>query len=54
MSCFCKPFGSEPVNESQKLLKFAEKQFYPTFSSFCVKSFKNTSRWVLLLTISEI
>ena len=30
---FWKPFGSESVNESQKLLKSAEKYFYLTFSS---------------------
>ena len=33
-ACFLKPFGSERVNESQKLLKSEEKYFYPTFSSF--------------------
>ena len=33
-ACFWKPFGSERVNESQKLLKSAEKYLYPTFSSF--------------------
>ena len=32
-----KPSGSESVNESQKLLKSAEKYFYPTFSSFWAK-----------------
>ena len=32
--CFWKPFGSECVNESQKLLKSAEKHFYPTLSWF--------------------
>ena len=36
-ACFWKPFGSERVNESQKLLKSAEKYFYPTFSSFWAK-----------------
>ena len=36
-SCIWKPFGSECVNESLKLLKSAEKYFYPTFSSFLVK-----------------
>ena len=36
--CFRKRFGSEPVNESQKLLKSAEKYFYPIFSSFWAKS----------------
>ena len=29
---FLKPFGSESVNESQKLLKSAEKYFDTTFS----------------------
>ena len=32
-SCFWKLFGSERVNESQKLQKTAEKYFYATFSS---------------------
>ena len=36
-SCFWKPFRSERVNESQKLLKSAENNFYPTFSSFGAK-----------------
>ena len=36
-SCFWKPFGSESVNESQKLLQYAEKNFYPTFSLFWAK-----------------
>ena len=31
---FLKPFGSEPLNETQKLRKSAEKYFCPTFSSF--------------------
>ena len=31
-ACFLKPFGSERVNDSQKLLKSAEKYFYRTFS----------------------
>ena len=31
---FLKIFGSERVNESQKLLKPAEKYFCPTFLSF--------------------
>ena len=31
---FWKPTGSEHVNESRKLVKSAEKYFYPTFSSF--------------------
>ena len=35
--CFWKTFGSKCVNESQKLLKSAEKYFYPTFSSFWAK-----------------
>ena len=34
---FSKPCGSERVNESQKLLKSAEKYFYSTFSSFSAK-----------------
>ena len=34
MSCFSKIFGSERVNEFLKVLKPAEKYFYPTFSSF--------------------
>ena len=34
---FWKPFGSERVNESQKLLKSAEKYFYPTLSWFWTK-----------------
>ena len=39
--CFWKTFGSERVNESQKLLKSIEKYFDPTFSSFWSKlSFK--------------
>ena len=33
-ACFLKPFGSDRVNESQKQLKSAEKDFDPTFSSF--------------------
>ena len=33
-TCFCKPFGSEHIKESQKLLQYAEKNFYPNFSSF--------------------
>ena len=31
---FLNPFGSEPVNESEKLLKAAEKYFCPTFPLF--------------------
>ena len=34
---FWKPFGSERVNESQKILKSSEKHFYPTFSFFWAK-----------------
>ena len=34
---FWKPFGGESVNESEKLLKSAEKYFYATFSSFWMK-----------------
>ena len=33
-ACFWKLFGSERVNESQKLVKSVEKYLYPTFSSF--------------------
>ena len=33
-ACFWKANCSERVNESQKLLQYAEKNFYPTFSSF--------------------
>ena len=36
-SSFWKPFSSECVKESQKLLKSAEKYFYLTFSSFWAK-----------------
>ena len=36
-ACFWKPFGSEIVNESQKLLQYSEKNFYPSFSSFCAE-----------------
>ena len=40
--CFWKPFGTERVNESQKLLISAEKCFFATFSSFGAKlSYKN-------------
>ena len=34
---FWKAYCSEHVNESQKLLQDAEKNFYPTFSSFQAK-----------------
>ena len=36
-SCFWKPFGGERVNESQKLLKSAEKYIYYIVSSFLAK-----------------
>ena len=36
-SCFWKPFGSQRINESQKLLKSKEKHFYSAFSSFWAK-----------------
>ena len=36
-ACFWKPFDSERVNESQILLKPAEKNCYLTFSSFWAK-----------------
>ena len=32
-ACFLKPFGSEHVNEPEKLMKSAERYFYDTFSS---------------------
>ena len=35
--CFWKSFGSESVNESQKLLQYAEKNFYQTFLFFWAK-----------------
>ena len=35
--CFSKPFRSEHVNESQKLLKSAEKYLFHTFSSIWAK-----------------
>ena len=34
---FLKPFRGERDNESQKLLESAEKNCYPTFSSFWAK-----------------
>ena len=34
---FCKHFGSERVNASQKLLKYTKKLFYFTFFSFWAK-----------------
>ena len=36
-ACFWKAYCGERVNESQKLLQYAEKNFYPTFSSFWAK-----------------
>ena len=32
-----KPFRSAPVNETQKLLGYAEKKFCPTFSTLLAK-----------------
>ena len=49
-ACFGKHFGSERVKESQKLMKSAEKNFYPTFSSLWAK----LSQKKLFLIISEI
>ena len=43
---FWKSFGSERANESQKLLKSAEKFFYPTFSSFSPKSSYEKLFWI--------
>ena len=37
-ACFWKRFGSERVNEPQKLSESAEKYFYDTFLSFWAKS----------------
>ena len=34
MACLIKPFGSERVNESLKLLKSTEKYFQPSSPSF--------------------
>ena len=48
--CFWKPFGSERVNESQKLVQSAEKNFYPTFSSFWAE----LSKKKLFLIRSEV
>ena len=49
-ACFWKAYCSELVNESQKLLQYAEKNLYPTFSSFWAKlSYKR-----LFLIRSEI
>ena len=49
-SCFRTSFGSHSVKESQKLLKFARQQFYPTLSPLCDKLNWETS----LLVRSEI
>ena len=48
--CFWKPFLSERVNESLKLLKSPEKYFCPTISSFLA----NLSYKKVVLVISEI
>ena len=37
-SSFWKPFGSERVSESKKLLKPAEKSFDPTFRIFLTQA----------------
>ena len=34
---FWQAYYSERVNESRKLVQYAEKNFYPTFSSFWAK-----------------
>ena len=49
-ACFWKPFRSERFNESQKLLKSAEKYFYPIFPWFWAK----LSQKKLFLIRSEI
>ena len=49
-ACFWKAYYSERVNESRKLLQYAEKNFYPTFSSFWAK----LSQKRLFLIRSEI
>ena len=36
-ACFKKAYCSERVNESQKLVQYAGKNFYPIFSSFWAK-----------------
>ena len=41
-SCFWKLSDSERVNESQKLLKYAKKYYYPNFSSLWTKLSKNS------------
>ena len=48
-ACFSKPFGSEPLNESQKFMKSVEKYFYRTFPSLWAK----LSKKKLFLIISE-
>ena len=45
-ACFWKPFGSEPVDESQKLLKSAEKYFYPNFWWFWAKLIEKKLFWI--------
>ena len=47
---FGTPFGSESVNESQKVLESAEKYFYSTFASLWAK----LSKKKLFLIRSEI
>ena len=49
-ACYSKPFGSEPVNESQKFMKSVEKYFYRTFPSLWAK----LSKKKLFLIISDI
>ena len=44
-SCFWKPCGIQPVKESWKLLKSAEKRFYSTFHIF-----EQSLKKVLLVT----
>ena len=34
---FLKPFRSEPIKDTKKLVRSAEKNFYPTFSTFWAK-----------------
>ena len=50
IACFWKAYCSQRVNESQKLLQYAEKNFYPTFFSFWAKLSKKR----LFLIRSEI
>ena len=49
-ACFWKAYCSERVNESQKLLQYPDKNFYPTFLSFWAKLNKKR----LFLIRSEI